>query len=185
MIPRSQRLALWCLALLLTLSLYMKGRTPAEKGGGAAFSNFTGRGITVRVTGKVRYPGVYRLPEGAVAGAAIKMTLPGVGGTSSVRGPGTRRLASGDVVCVTEDANGNALISITKMTAKERMLLKIPLHPDLLDEAEWSLLPGIGAALSRRIVADRQENGAFGSVEGLLRVPGIGEGKLAAIRKFF
>ncbi|QXE91104.1 ComEA family DNA-binding protein [Geomonas subterranea] len=186
MIPRSQRLAFWCLALLLTLSLYMKGRSPSVKGGGrTAFSRYTGQGITVRLAGKVPYPGVYRLPAGTVAGAAIKMTLAGGDGAASVRGPVTRPLASGDVVALAEDGAGNTLISLTKMGAKERMLLKIPLDPDLLQEEEWILLPGIGPALSRRIMADRQENGAFGSVEGLLRIPGIGEGKLAAIRRFF
>ncbi|WP_239026812.1 ComEA family DNA-binding protein [Geomonas oryzisoli] len=183
--PRSQRLALWCLALLLTLSLYMKGRTPAETGGGAAFSNFTGRGITVRLAGNVRHPGVYRLPAGTDAGTAINMTPAAKGVTTRVRGPVTQPLVSGDVVTLAGDYGANQLISVTKMGARERMLLGVPLHPDLLEEAEWDLLPGIGPALSRRIVADRQENGAFGSVEGLLRVPGIGEGKLATIRKYF
>ncbi|MBU5614872.1 ComEA family DNA-binding protein [Geomonas azotofigens] len=183
--PRSQRLALWCLALLLSVSLYLKGRVPTPRGEGAAFSRYTGQGITVRVAGTVRHPGIYRLPLGISAGAAIKMTLADEGATTSVRGPVTRVLASGDVVILDKDGAGNTSIILSKMGAKERMLLRVPLHPDLLAEEEWNLLPGIGPALSRRIMADRQKNGAFGSVEGLLRVPGIGEGKLAAIRKYF
>ncbi|MBJ6800659.1 ComEA family DNA-binding protein [Geomonas propionica] len=185
MMPRGQRLALWCLALLLTLTLYMKGRSPAHQAGGAAFSRYTGQGITVRLAGKLRHPGVYRLPPGTDVATAIKMTVPAGEETASVTGPATRKLASGDVVTLGGSSGGKGVISVTKMGAKERMLLKIPLHPDLLQEEEWDLLPGIGPALSRRIVADRQENGAFGAVDGLLRVPGIEAGKLAAIRKYF
>ncbi|WP_328745618.1 ComEA family DNA-binding protein [Geomonas anaerohicana] len=139
----------------------------------------------MRIAGKVARPGVYRLPVGATAGTAIKMTVHDAAAPASVRGPVTRVLASGDVVTVAQGGSGKSSIYLSKMGAKERMVLNIPLHPDLLQEEEWDLLPGIGPALSRRIMADRQENGAFGSVEGLLRVPGIGEGTLAAIRKYF
>jgi competence protein ComEA len=47
---------------------------------------------------------------------------------------------------------------------------------------EWMQLEGIGEALGRRIVADREENGPFRSVEDVGRVRGIGEAKLAAMR---
>jgi len=43
-------------------------------------------------------------------------------------------------------------------------------------------LPGIGPVLARRIVAYREEHGPFASLEELLRVPGIGEETLAALR---
>ena len=185
MMPRSQRLTLWCLALLLSLTLYLKGRVPTPRGEGAAFFRYTGQGITVRLAGKVVRPGVYRLPVGATAGTAIKMTVSDAAAPASVRGTDSRPLADGGVVTLGVDSVGKTVISVTKMGTREMMLLAIPLHPDRLTAEDWDLLPGIGPALSRRIVADRQENGAFGSVEGLLRVPGIGAGKLEAIRKYF
>lgn len=43
-------------------------------------------------------------------------------------------------------------------------------------------LPGVGPVLAGRIVAYRDQNGPFATVEDLLQVPGIGEAKLAAIR---
>lgn len=46
---------------------------------------------------------------------------------------------------------------------------------------ELTQLPGIGEELARRIVEYRERHGAFASVEELLEVSGIGEGKLAAI----
>jgi competence ComEA-like helix-hairpin-helix protein len=40
---------------------------------------------------------------------------------------------------------------------------------------ELARLPGIGPALARRIVADRESHGAFGGVAGLSRVHGMGK----------
>lgn len=45
-------------------------------------------------------------------------------------------------------------------------------------------LPGIGETLAERILFLRAESGAFASVDDLLLVDGIGEKKLAAIRRF-
>ena len=185
MMPRSQRLALWCLALLLTLLLFGKGRVPTHGGEGAAFSRFTAATVTVRLAGALPSPGVYRFPKGTTVAGAINMTVPAAALPESVRGPVTRPLEDGDVLALECPAQRKLSISLNKMPTKERMLLHVRLDPDRLDEAEWALLPGIGPTLSRRIVQDRQENGDFGSVEALARVPGIGPGKLAAIRRYF
>jgi competence protein ComEA len=45
---------------------------------------------------------------------------------------------------------------------------------DAADSAAIEQLPRIGPTLARRIVADRDSNGAFGSIAGLERVRGIG-----------
>jgi competence protein ComEA len=47
---------------------------------------------------------------------------------------------------------------------------------------EWGQLEGIGDALARRIVADRDANGPFASVDDLRRVKGIGVKTLEKIR---
>lgn len=59
-----------------------------------------------------------------------------------------------------------------------RLLINI----NAADVQTLMLLEGIGETLAQRIVDDRAENGAFSSVEDLMRVSGIGEGKLNAIR---
>jgi len=46
-------------------------------------------------------------------------------------------------------------------------------------------LPGIGETLARRLELDRQENGEFGSLEGLLRVKGVGLKSIERWRIFF
>lgn len=64
------------------------------------------------------------------------------------------------------------------------VLLPGRLDPDRADTAEWERLPGIGPALARRIVADREAHGPFGEPDALLRVPGIGPRTLQRIRPF-
>lgn len=52
---------------------------------------------------------------------------------------------------------------------------------DAASAREIERLPRIGPELARRIVADRTARGAFGSLEGFDRVPGVGKGLLKAI----
>lgn len=49
-----------------------------------------------------------------------------------------------------------------------------PIDVDVADAATLETLPGVGPALAARIVADRSANGAFGSLDGLRQVRGIG-----------
>lgn len=52
--------------------------------------------------------------------------------------------------------------------------LTAPIDVDRADVDALDRLPGIGPALARRIVEDRDANGPFGSVDALQRVRGIG-----------
>jgi competence ComEA-like helix-hairpin-helix protein len=52
---------------------------------------------------------------------------------------------------------------------------------DRADARHLDRLPGVGPALARRIVADRESLGAFGGIAGLDRVPGIGPATLARL----
>jgi len=47
---------------------------------------------------------------------------------------------------------------------------------DVASQAEIETLPWVGPALARRIFGNREACGAFGSLEGLQRVPGVGSG---------
>ena len=47
---------------------------------------------------------------------------------------------------------------------------------------ELDTLPGIGESLARRIIAYREANGPFGSIEEIMEVSGIGEAKFASWR---
>jgi len=56
----------------------------------------------------------------------------------------------------------------------ERGPPRAPIDVDVAPAAELERLPRIGPALARRIVADRDANGPFGSLQALTRVRGIG-----------
>jgi len=49
-------------------------------------------------------------------------------------------------------------------------------------EAELETVTGIGPATARKIVAHRDKNGPFASVDQLEEVPGIGPAKLEGMR---
>ncbi len=57
-----------------------------------------------------------------------------------------------------------------------------PIDLNQADVAQLEELPGVGPVLAERIVAHRDANGPFGSIEDLLDVSGIGEGRLATLR---
>ena len=48
--------------------------------------------------------------------------------------------------------------------------------------AELQTLSGIGPSMAQSIIDERTKNGAFASVDDLMRVSGIGEKKLAKIK---
>ena len=186
MIPRGSRLALLALSLLLSLSLLLKGRVSTQKGGAAAFFVPAAPGeVTVRLAGDFPNPGLYRFPDATPVRSAIKMTLPGLVLPATSGAAEAGALVSGDIVTLRLRHRQPAVLALGRMAARERMLLGIRLDPDLMGPEDWACLPGIGPVLAERIVADRHKNGAFGTLEALQRVPGIGPGKLKVIQRYF
>jgi competence ComEA-like helix-hairpin-helix protein len=67
------------------------------------------------------------------------------------------------------------------------LALSRPLGPteridvDRASPAQLARLPRVGLALAKRIVADREARGPFGTPAGLDRVPGVGPGLLATL----
>jgi DNA uptake protein ComE-like DNA-binding protein len=56
-----------------------------------------------------------------------------------------------------------------------------PVDLDVANEKEIESLRNVGPALARRIVADRDSFGPFGSMEGLRRVKGVGPSMVAKL----
>ena len=59
-----------------------------------------------------------------------------------------------------------------------------PVDLNTADAAALESVPGIGKSLAQRIVTFREKNGAFGSVDDLLKVQGIGEKSLQNLRPY-
>jgi competence protein ComEA len=65
---------------------------------------------------------------------------------------------------------------------EERLLLGLPLDPNLATARALAFVPGLTARLARAVVEDRQARGPYADVEGLDRVEGIGPRRLAQAR---
>ncbi|TWJ13887.1 ComEA family DNA-binding protein [Geobacter argillaceus] len=182
---RPVRLAILLLILLLYVPLVRQGRGVSPQREPAAFFHYSSGLAVIRVVGPGIQDRIYRIHDGATVEAVINMTI----------GPGNRagwpkealhrRLESGDILKIVRKENQHTDINVKKMGARERMVLGILLDPDRMNQADWDSLPGIGPKLAERIVHDRQLNGDFGSLEGVKRVSGIGDGKISMINKFF
>jgi competence protein ComEA len=129
--------------------------------------------LYVHIVGEVVTPGMYQLPLGA---RLVDAVFAAGGLTESADNSSVnlaRELSDGEQVVVfsvndqSEElgSNSGGLISINRAGNKE------------LEE-----LPGIGPALSARIIAWREANGGFKSIEDLLKVSGIGENLLSGLK---
>jgi competence protein ComEA len=152
----------------------------------------------VYVTGEVKFPGVYEIEPGSRVNDALRMA----GGFSARADREAVNLAARlqdeahiSVPAVSENLpeapQKNAPPSTAKAAAQgvsypvsaaaEKQDSKIDLNR--ADAAGLATLPGIGPKLSAAIVAYRDENGPFGSIDELRSVGGIGEKRFEAIRE--
>lgn len=76
---------------------------------------------------------------------------------------------SGDRITI---ADGRCLVRA--MSAGKRLALGLKVDVNRASVADLASLPGIGPKLAERIVAERAAHGAFGSLEELTRVEGVG-----------
>jgi len=128
--------------------------------------------LYVHVVGEVSSPGMYQLPIGA---RLVDAVFAAGGLTEEADNASVnlaRELTDGEQVIVfsiskegqSAGTSSSGLISLKRAGDKQ------------LEE-----LPGIGPALAGRIIAWREANGGFKSVQDLLKVSGIGESLLSGV----
>ena len=80
---------------------------------------------------------------------------------------------------------GVASLSPATISAAEPPAAKVSVETIHLNQAnaeQLQALPGVGPALSERIISYRDEHGPFSSVDQLAEVKGIGAAKLARLK---
>jgi competence protein ComEA len=133
--------------------------------------------IFVNVVGAVRRPGLYRLREGSRVATAV-----------SRAGGATRRaqlelvnlaalVSDGEQIVVPRRGVGGVVGAPAGGAAAGG-----PVHLNSATLEQLDALPGIGPVTAEKILAYRQEHGAFGSVDELDAVPGIGPARLEQLR---
>ena len=70
-----------------------------------------------------------------------------------------------------------------RLLSSHPLLFYQPIDLNRADQALLCQIPGIGPILAQRIIAHRQQYGPFLQMNQLLQVHGIGQAKLAAIKK--
>lgn len=111
----------------------------------------------------------------AVAGQGVRLWL---GGRGAGGPPGEVRFSTGVSPGSLAAHRDSAAHAGQPLRPGERIDL------DRAGASELARLPRVGPGLARRIVADRTARGPFGSLVELSRVPGVGEGLIAAIREY-
>lgn len=145
--------------------------------------------IVVHVDGMVAAPGVYRLQGTALR---INDAVGAAGGL--VEGADTSCLNLAEPISDGEKVHVPAVDeAVTAGEAVPSAPGKAPggassevgdgvVNINTATAAELTTLPGVGEATAAEIIRDREANGAFASVEDLMRVSGIGEKKFAKLK---
>ena len=128
----------------------------------------------VYVSGWVATPGVVEVVEGAIVADAVAAAGGALQGALLDAINLARPVVEGDHIQI--PGPGDSVSAVPG--AEEGGLIS----PNRADAAQLEELPGVGPVLAERIIAHREANGPFETVEDLLEVPGIGEAKLASIR---
>jgi competence protein ComEA len=134
----------------------------------------TGSKLFVHVSGAVRVPGLYRLDDGARVVDAVAAAGGFTAGAAKDAVNLARALTDGEQLIV--PLVGAAPTTGASALGDSRVNL------NTADAAALDTLPRIGPALAARIVAWREQNGRFTSVDDLLAVPGIGDKMLESLR---
>lgn len=142
----------------------------------------TGASVIVHVAGAVAAPGVYELPAASRVGDAIGAA----GGARPDGDPDALNLAApvldGDriAVPVAGTTDHDALAGLTHAADGGASTGPVDLNQATVDQLD--ALPGVGPATAAAIVAHREANGPFVTVEDLESVRGIGPAKLESLR---
>ncbi|MEK9664310.1 MAG: ComEA family DNA-binding protein [Candidatus Nanopelagicales bacterium] len=138
--------------------------------------------VVVHVAGKVRQPGVVRLP----AGSRVIDAVEAAGGVRAGAHAGdinlARTLTDGEQIVVGRrsgtDVDGKSASNASGSGEATSTLVDI----NTATTSELESLPGIGPVLAGRIVQWRTDNGPFTAVDVLGEVSGIGESLLEQLR---
>ncbi|HFI0037818.1 TPA: helix-hairpin-helix domain-containing protein [Streptococcus suis] len=141
--------------------------------------------LVVDVKGAVAKPGLYTL----AAGARVNDAVEAAGGLISQADPKSVNLAQklsdeAVVYVASKDENISVVTSTTASSAMSQEGNESKVNLNTATEADLQTISGIGAKRAADIVAYREANGGFKSVDDLNNVSGIGDKTMESIRPY-
>lgn len=142
--------------------------------------------IVVDVSGKVREPGIHRLPAGSRVADALRAAGGARPGTDTDSLNRARFLVDGEQVVVGGPAapglgaGGTAAGGSAGAVPGAGSVAPVSLNTATVEQLDT--LPGVGPVLAQHIVDYRTQHGGFRSVDELREVNGIGERRFADLR---
>ena len=174
------------LAVAVTIPLITKSRPNGINSRAAFSSNSSATVNYVRVRGDVRHPGIYPINDKSMTADVIKLAEPLTNPKTFLpKGIETSAIKNGSDISFELRNDNSAFVTSGSLPVKQRLVLGIPLNINLMTEADFDLIPGIGPVLAKRIIEYRRNNGGSMTVRDLLQVEGIGDKKFLALSRYF
>ncbi len=171
--------------LLVFYLVFIWSRAVLPKEGPPAFFMEKDPGIWVELGEGFPSPGIHQFYDGVSPSTVIEMTGVAMAPVFNGNLSENRPLVSGERLEIVRYWGKVIEIKRDFMPAGRRIALGVPLHVDRMAMEDWLVLPGVGVVTAQRIEKNRQQNGAFCSLEGLSRVKGVGRGRIRAWSEFF
>jgi competence protein ComEA len=167
---------------------YPAGEESAGPGAGLVGAS-AGTEIVVDVSGKVREPGIHRLPPGSRVDDALRAAGGVRPGASTAGLNRARFLVDGEQVVVgaPTPVQGGAPVpgaagAVQGGAPVPGAASAAPVSLNTATAEQLDTLPGVGPVLAQHIIDHRTRNGGFRSVAELREVNGIGERRFADLR---
>jgi len=149
--------------------------------------------VTVHVVGAVANPGVYSLPSGSRVVDAVTMAGPTSESALDYLNMAALLEDSKQIIVYSKEqveqmqiTPGETLGAVgatsTNASAAEQRGTNGLININTASQSLLEELPGIGPAMSQRIIDYRTQNGGFATIEDVQKVSGIGEKRYAQIK---
>jgi competence protein ComEA len=173
-------LALLVFALLLRCSQPPSQETPTQRLRNVPFSQERPDTVVVELTGDTGRNGIYYVPRATPVERVLH--LAGIEAGSMPKIPASCLL-------ITEPSTINhsgiqSRAEVRPLGAQRRVSLAIPVNINVSTLEDLTCVPGIGPSTAGKILAYRDENGAFRRLDDLMNVKGIKEKRFEKLRKY-
>ncbi|TCB96648.1 ComEA family DNA-binding protein [Micromonospora zingiberis] len=138
--------------------------------------------LVVAVAGKVRRPGLVRLPAGARVADAIEAAGGALPGVDVALLNLARKVTDGELVLVGMAAAASGAVPGGGPAAGADPGAGGRVNLNTASQSQLETLPGVGPVLARRIIEHRDERGGFRSVSDLRQVNGIGDARYEQLK---